>query len=192
MLGSLIASDDRVSLAKAAKLAEVECRARGARSLAAVLSSADTSREEGGLLIRLIDDVRLIPPTAEDMAECVEDLEIPLDPGMTVDDPDDVEVVWLVVLLNGFESSPSGRLIAGTSLCILSLEISLAVSDLGSPRPRPELSLSEVSVTDMRRRWDGLRGGPHGDGGTDREVLEEPDTLLVDGVRYPREGSRGR
>ena len=62
------------------------------------------------------------------------------------------------------------------------------MSDLGSPRPRPELSLSDVSVTDMRRRWDGLLGGPQGEGGTDREVLDESDTLLVDGVRYPREG----
>ena len=88
-----------------------------------------------------------------------------------------------MVVLNGLERSLSGRLIAGISLCILSFEMSLAVSDLGSPRPRPELSLSEVSVIDMRRRWDGLRGGPQGDGGTDKEVLDEPDTLLVEGVR---------
>jgi hypothetical protein len=107
---------------------------------------------------------------------------------MTVDEPDEVEVVWLVVLLNGLELvSWVGRLIAGRSL-----EICLAVLDRGSPRPKPELSLSEVSVTDIRRRWDGLRGGPDGDGGTEREVLDEPDTLLVEGVRYPREGSCGR
>ena len=78
-------------------------------------------------------------------------------------------------------------MIAGTSL-----EICLAVFDLGSPRPNPELSLSEVSVTDITRRWDGLRGGPEGEGGTEREVFDEPDTLLVEGVRYPREGSCGR
>jgi hypothetical protein len=78
-------------------------------------------------------------------------------------------------------------LIAGTSL-----EICLAVFDLGSPSPKPELSLSDVSVTDTRRRWDGLRGGPEGDGGTEREVFDEPDTLLVEGVRYPSEGSCGR
>jgi hypothetical protein len=90
----------------------VECRTRGARSCTPVeLSSADASRDDGGLLIRLIDDVRLIPPDGavetEDMAEWVEDLEIPLEPGMTVDEPDEVEVVWLVVLLNGLESSVS-------------------------------------------------------------------------------------
>jgi hypothetical protein len=125
----------------------------------------------------------------EDMAEWVEDLEIPLEPGMTVDEPDEVEVVWLVVLLNGLESSASwvGRLIAGTAF-----EVCLAVFDLGSPRPKPELSLSDVSVTDIRRRWDGLRGGPDGDGGTEREVFDDPETLLVEGVRYPREGSCGR
>jgi len=142
--------------------------------------------------MRLIDDVRLIPPDGavemEDMAEWVEDLDIPLDPGMTVDEPDEVEVVWLVFLLNGLESaSLVGRLIAGRSL-----EICLAVFDRGSPRPKPELSLSDVSVTDMRRRWDGLRGGPEGEGGTEREVFEDPETLLVEGVRYPREASCGR
>jgi len=123
------------------------------------------------------------------MAEWVEDLEIPLEPGMTVDEPDEVEVVWLVVLLNGLEGSLSwvGRLIAGTSL-----EICLAVSDLGNPRPNPELSLSEVSVTDRSRRCDGLRGGPEGEGGTEREVFDEPDTLLAEGVRYPSEGTCGR
>ena len=84
-----------------------------------------------------------------------------------------------MVVLNGLDRPLSGRLIAGISLCILSFEMSLAVSDLGNPRPRPELSLSEVS----RRRWEGLRGGPQGDGGTDKEVLDEPDTLLVEGVR---------
>jgi len=78
-------------------------------------------------------------------------------------------------------------LIAGTSL-----EICLAVFDLGSPRPNPELSLSDVSVTDIRRRWDGLRGGPEGEGGTEREVFDDPDTRLVEGVRYPSEGSCGR
>jgi len=68
-----------------------------ARSCGVELSSADTSRDDGGLLIRLIDDVRLIPPDGpvemEDMAEWVEDLEIPLEPGMTVDEPEEVEVV---------------------------------------------------------------------------------------------------
>jgi len=92
LLGSLATSDDRGPLAMAAKLAEVECLALGARSFAEVVSSADTSRDEGGLLIRLIDDVRLIPPAAADIDEWVEDLEIPLDPGITVDDPEEVEV----------------------------------------------------------------------------------------------------
>ena len=73
-------------------MAEVGCRAFGARSFAAILSSADPSRDEGGLLIRLIDEVRLMPPAAADIDEWVEDLEIPLDPGITVDDPEEVEV----------------------------------------------------------------------------------------------------
>ena len=77
--------------------AEVECRIRGARSCGVELSSADASLDDGGLLIRLIDDVRLIPPDGPaemgDMAEWVEDLEIPLEPGITVDEPDEVEVV---------------------------------------------------------------------------------------------------
>jgi hypothetical protein len=84
----------------AAKLAEVEWRAFEARSLRALVpedSSAEASREGGGLLMRLIDDVRLIAPVVdpetEDMAEWVEDLEIPLEPGMTVDEPDEVDVV---------------------------------------------------------------------------------------------------
>jgi hypothetical protein len=44
----------------------------------------------------------------------VDDLEIPLDPGMTVDEPDE-EVVWLEADLKGFDTSSSGRLIAGIS-----------------------------------------------------------------------------
>jgi hypothetical protein len=74
-------------------------------------------------------------------------------------------------------------LIEGTSL-----DNCLAVSDLGSPSPRPEFSLSDVSVTDNRRRWEGVRGGPEGEGGTEREMLDDPDTRLVEGVRYPSEG----
>jgi hypothetical protein len=64
----------------------------------------------------------------------------------------------------------------------------LAVSDLGRPRPRPELSLSDVSVTDMSRWWEGLLGAPQGEGGTDNEMFDEPDARRVDGVRYPRLG----
>jgi len=65
--------------------------------VAVLLSSAETSLDDGGLLILLIDDVRLIPPdvapVTDDMAVWVEDLEIALEPGMTVDEPDEVEVV---------------------------------------------------------------------------------------------------
>lgn len=145
----------------------------------------DRRDDDGASEIRLIDDVRLTP-VAEDMAEWVDDLEIPLEPGMTVDEPD--EEVVCDADLKGLERSSSGRLMAGISLWVLSFEMSLAVSVLGRPRPSPELSLSEVSVTDMSRRCDGLLGAPHGEGGTDNEVLDEPDTRRVDGVRYPRLG----
>jgi hypothetical protein len=43
--------------------------------------------------MRLMDDVLLIPGAAvDDMAAWVEDLDKALEPGMTVDDPDEVEV----------------------------------------------------------------------------------------------------
>lgn len=109
----------------------------------------DRRDEDGASEIRLIEVVRLTP-LAEDMAEWVDDLEIPLEPGMTVDEPD--EEVACDADLKGLERSLSGRLMAGISLWVLSFEMSLAVSDLGRPRPSPELSLSEVSVTDMSRR----------------------------------------
>ena len=162
-----------------------ECLTFGARpsEVAEVDSSVEDRRDDGASDIRLIEDVRLTP-VAEDMAEWVDDLEIPLERGMTVDEPD--EEVACDADLKGLERSSSGRLMAGISLRALSFEMSLAVSDLGRPRPSPELSLSEVSVTDMSRRCDGLLGASHGEGGTNNEVLDEPDTRRVDGVRYPR------
>jgi hypothetical protein len=54
-----------------------------------------------------MDDVRLIPPVVAvsfDNVEWVEDLDIPLDPGMTVDDSEEeVDSVWLDLVSNGFD-----------------------------------------------------------------------------------------
>jgi len=117
---------------------------------------------DGDWVTRLIEGVRLRPSVtavSSDSADRVDDLDIPLDPGMTVEEPDDeVDGALLDFVSNGFEvvvllASLWSR-IAGISLVRLGLEESLtAVSDRGRPKPKPEFSLSlSVSATDARRR----------------------------------------
>lgn len=136
-----------------------EWRILGARSADWSVSASDCPEADGET--RLMDDVRLIPPgmaLSSDKAEWVDDLDIPLDPGMTVEEPDDpVDAVWLDRVSNGFEAvlvASLCSLIAGISRAWLGRDDSLtAVFDRGSPRPKPELSLSDsVSATEASRR----------------------------------------
>lgn len=114
---------------------------------------------------RFIDGVRVRPDPLNDDSVCsVEERDMPFMPGTTVDDPEEEPVVIRLLAVSKcvFDlgiSSPLVSLIAVTSRFKLDLLARLTAVDVrGSPRPRPELSVSvSASIVDSRR-WERLAG----------------------------------